>query len=166
MSLAMSNAGVGGGGGKGADAVAGRVLGVDLGSVRIGLALSDPTRTVASPHSVLRRAGDHGADHRAIAAIAREHEVATIVVGLPLSLSGAKGPAARAAEAEIEELRRALGPDVHVVAHDERLTTVTAERSLDEARVRRADRAAIVDKIAAAVMLQSWLESFPRDPNR
>ena len=66
--------------------------------------------------------------------IAREHEVTTIVVGLPLSLSGAKGPAARAAEAEIEELRAAVGAGIEVVAHDERLTTVTAERSLDEAR--------------------------------
>jgi putative Holliday junction resolvase len=138
----------------------GRALGVDLGSVRIGLALSDPSRTVASPHSVLQRAGNHAADHRAIIEIVREQAVTTIVVGLPLSLSGAKGPAARAAEQEIEELRGALDPHVNVVAHDERLTTVTAERSLDEARVRRADRAKVVDKIAAAVMLQSWLE-FP-----
>jgi putative Holliday junction resolvase len=149
-----------------AGALAGRVLGVDLGSVRIGLALSDPTRTVASPHSVLRRSGDHDADHRAIAQLAGEQEVTTIVVGLPLSLSGAKGPAARAAEAEIEELRQVVGAGAEVVAHDERLTTVTAERSLDEARVRRADRAAVVDKIAAAVMLQSWLESFPRTVRR
>ena len=161
----MSSGGVGGGGGP-ARALAGRVLGVDLGSVRIGLALSDPTRTVASPHSVLRRTREHGADHRAIADIAREHEVTTIVVGLPLSLSGAKGPAARAAEAEIEELRELVGPELDVVAHDERLTTVTAERSLDEARVRRADRAAVVDKIAAAVMLQAWLESLPRAQGR
>lgn len=137
----------------------GRALGVDLGSVRIGLALSDPSRTVASPHSVLRRARDHAADHRAIVELAREQAVTTIVVGLPLSLSGAKGPAARAAEQEIEELRGAVDPNVNVIAHDERLTTITAERSLDEARVRRADRAKVVDKIAAAVMLQSWLES-------
>jgi len=151
---------------------AGRVLGVDLGSVRIGLALSDPSRTVASPHSVLRRGKDHDADHEAIAGIAIAHEVTTIVVGLPLSLSGAKGPAARAAESEIDELRTAVGTGVQVVAHDERLTTVTAERSLDEARMRRADRAAVVDKVAAAIMLQSWLEAprnarpEPRAPTR
>jgi putative holliday junction resolvase len=144
----------------------GRVLGVDLGSVRIGLALSDPTRTVASPLSVLQRSREHSADHRAIAEIVGEHEVTTIVVGLPLSLSGAKGPAARAAEAEIDELRGAVGGGIEVVAHDERLTTVTAERSLDEARVRRADRVAVVDKIAAAVMLQSWLESCPKADGR
>ena len=136
----------------------GRALGVDLGSVRIGLALSDPTRTVASPHEVLRRGPDHGTDHRMIVEIARAEEVTAIVVGLPLSLSGAKGPAARAAAAEIDELRNAVGPEVEVVAHDERLTTVTAERSLGDARMKRARRRAVVDKVAAAVMLQSWLD--------
>jgi putative Holliday junction resolvase len=85
--------------------------------------------------------------------------VTTIVVGLPRSLSGAMGPAARAAEEEIAELRAAAGADINVVAHDERLTTVTAERALDEARVDRRTRKAVVDKVAAAVMLQSWLES-------
>ena len=89
----------------------------------------------------------------------------TIVVGLPLSLSGAKGPAARAAESEIEEIRAAAG-GIDVVAHDERLTTVTAERTLAEARVRRTDRAAVVDKVAAAVMLQSWLEARPSSGGR
>ena len=81
------------------------------------------------------------------------------MVGLPLSLSGAKGPAARAAEAEIGELQAAAGAEIEVVAHDERLTTISAERSLDEAGVRGADRTAVVDKVAAAIMLQSWLES-------
>jgi putative Holliday junction resolvase len=136
-----------------------RVLGVDLGSVRIGLALSDPTRTVASPHSVLARARAHADDHRAIVELARASAATTIVVGLPLSLSGGRGPAARAAEHEIDELRAAAAPDIDVVAHDERLTTITAERSLGEAGLRRADRTAVVDKVAAAVMLQSWLDS-------
>ena len=143
----------------GAVTAPGRVLGVDLGSVRIGLALSDPSRTVASPHSVLRRAEDHAADHRAILAIAREHDVTTVVVGLPISLSGGKGPAATAAAAEIAELQAAAGAGMEVIAHDERLTTVSAERSLDEAGVRGRDRTAVVDKVAAAIMLQSWLES-------
>ena len=144
----------------------GRVLGVDLGSVRIGLALSDPGRVVASPHSVLPRGRDRHADHLAIMKIVGEEEVTTIVVGLPLSLSGAKGPAARAAESEIDELQEVAGRGIAVVAHDERLTTITAVRSLDEARVRRADRKDVVDKIAAAVMLQSWLESMPRPSSR
>jgi putative Holliday junction resolvase len=138
---------------------AGRVLGVDLGERRIGLALSDPTRTVASPHDVLTRTGDRTADHQAILAAAAAADATTIVVGLPISLSGRTGPAARAALAEVEELRAACGPGIEVVAHDERLTTVTAERSLTEARVRRSARRRVVDKVAAAVMLQSWLES-------
>ena len=147
------------------EAPPGRALGVDLGSVRIGLALSDPSRTVASPHEVLRRASNHAADHRAIIDIAREYDVTAIVVGLPLSLSGAKGPAARAAEQEIEALRAAVDTDVVVVAHDERLTTISAERSLNEARMSRADRTKVVDKVAAAIMLQSWLE-LPSRPKR
>jgi putative Holliday junction resolvase len=135
-----------------------RVLAVDLGSKRIGLALSDPTRTVASPHAVLVRGRDHAADHAAILAAAREAGASTIVVGLPLSLSGRDGPAAQAARAEAEELRVAAGPDVEVALHDERLTTVTANAALDEGRVHRAARKQVVDKVAAAVLLQSWLE--------
>jgi putative Holliday junction resolvase len=136
-----------------------RVLGVDLGSKRIGLALSDPTRIVASPHDVLQRDRDHAADHAAILTAARDEGASTIVVGLPLSLSGAIGPAAKATLAEIEELRAVAEPaGIAVVAYDERLTTVTAERALNEARMRREARRRIVDKIAAAVMLQSWLD--------
>jgi putative Holliday junction resolvase len=134
-----------------------RALGVDLGERRIGLALSDPTGTVASPFEVLRRSGDPDADRRAIVAAAREAGAGVIVVGLPLSLSGRRGPAARAALAEMEALR-AISGDIEVVAHDERLTTVTAERALVEGRVRRDARRDVVDKVAAAVMLQSWLE--------
>jgi putative pre-16S rRNA nuclease len=138
---------------------AGRVVGVDLGSRRIGLALSDPTRTVASPHDVIARSGDPAADRRAIVAAARAAEAHVIVVGLPLSLSGRTGPAARAALAEAEALQAVAGTDIVVVVHDERLTTVTAERTLAEGRVPRDARRELVDKIAAAVMLQAWLES-------
>lgn len=137
----------------------GRVLGVDLGSRRIGLALSDPTRTVASPLQVLPRARAHADDHRAILAVAREHDAGTIVVGLPLSLSGATGPAAKAVLAEVEELRDAAGGEFAVEVYDERLTTVTAERSLREARMKRDARKRVVDKVAAAVLLQAYLES-------
>jgi putative Holliday junction resolvase len=84
-----------------------------------------------------------------------------IVVGLPISLSGGLGPAARAALAEIEALQALAGPDLPVTAADERLTTVTAERSLREARLGRGARRAVVDKVAAAVMLQAWLEANP-----
>jgi putative pre-16S rRNA nuclease len=140
----------------------GRVLGVDLGSKRIGLALSDPTRTIASPHSVLARGRDHAADHTAIVTVAHEADADTIVVGFPLSLSGHEGPAARATRAEVEELQERAGPTIAVVVHDERLTTVTAVAALGEARIGREERRQLVDKVAAAVMLQSWLESGGR----
>jgi putative Holliday junction resolvase len=131
---------------------------VDLGSRRIGLALSDASGTLASPLDVLTRSGDRGRDHAAILAAAREHEVGTIVVGLPRSLSGKSGPAAKAARAEIAELR-AAATDLVVEEYDERFTTVIAQRSLVEAGVRRDARRQRVDKVAAAVMLQSYLEA-------
>jgi putative Holliday junction resolvase len=137
----------------------GRVLGVDLGSRRIGLALSDPGRHIASPLRVLQRAKLQVDDHRSILAVARENEVVAIVVGLPISLSGDLGPAARAALVEIDALRDAAGPELTVEPYDERLTTISAERSLQEARMGRAERREVVDKVAAAVMLQAWLES-------
>jgi putative pre-16S rRNA nuclease len=139
--------------------VTGRVLGVDLGSRRIGLALSDPGGQIASPFSVLERATQQVEDHRAIVAAARENEAVAIVVGLPISLSGDLGPAARATLEEVEALRTTAGTDLPVETYDERLTTVTAERTLQEARMTRDARRRVVDKVAAAVMLQSWLES-------
>jgi putative Holliday junction resolvase len=135
-----------------------RVLGVDLGARRIGLACSDPTGTLASPLTVLERSGDPARDHAAIVDAARESEAERIVVGMPLSLDGSDGPAARAARLEVEALATAAGPDLPVTVHDERLTTVTADRNLASAGVRRRDRRRMIDAAAAAVMLQSWLE--------
>jgi putative pre-16S rRNA nuclease len=136
-----------------------RALGVDLGARRIGLALSDPTGTVASPYSVLQRSGSPARDHTAIIAAARDAEADTIVVGLPLSLSGQVGPAARATLDEVEALRAAAEPDgIRVETFDERLTTVIAQQGLQAARMRRDARRRVVDKVAAAVMLQSYLE--------
>ncbi len=134
-----------------------RALGVDLGEKRIGIALSDPTRTIASPHSVIKRSGNADVDRRAVLNIAREEGVTQLVVGLPLTLTGARRAAARAALAEIEALR-ALAPDLMIEAFDERLTTAIAQRSLLEGDVRRKDRKQVIDKVAAAVMLQSWLD--------
>jgi putative Holliday junction resolvase len=134
-------------------------LGVDLGSRRIGLALSDPGGRIASPHRVLQRAKQQVDDHRSIVGVARENDAVVIVVGLPISLSGDLGPAARATLEEVEAMREIAGTDLPVETYDERLTTITAERSLNEARMSRAERRKVVDKVAAAVMLQSWLES-------
>ena len=107
---------------------------------------------------MLERTGDASRDHRAIVEAAREIGAAEIVVGLPLSLSGQDGPAARAVREEVEELRAMSEPDIAVHVHDERFTTMTAERSLREAGGRRRARREKVDAAAAAVMLQSWLD--------
>lgn len=133
-----------------------KVVGLDLGSRRIGVALSDPGQIIASPYKVIARGKDHAEDHRAVAAIVEEEGAERVVVGLPLSLSGAKGPAAKAALAEIEELEQVL--DVPVEAYDERLTTVSADRSMMAFKMKADARRKVVDKVAAAVMLQSWLD--------
>ena len=137
----------------------GRVLGVDLGSRRIGLALSDPAGRVATPHGMIERSGDPAVDRRKILAQAREADASRVVVGLPLSLSGDTGPAARAVLEEVDALRAVAGEEVTVETHDERLTTVIAEQGMREARVPRRARRRTVDSAAAAVMLQSYLET-------
>lgn len=134
-----------------------RVLAVDLGSRRIGLAVSDPTGTLASPYEVLQRSGDEELDRRRILEAAEELEVERIVVGLPLSLDGSIGPAAEAAQEQIA-LLAALTP-LPVEPYDERLTTVTADRLLGDRGVRSKARRKVIDKAAAAVMLQAWLDS-------
>jgi putative Holliday junction resolvase len=134
-----------------------RVVGLDLGARRIGIAVSDASGTVATPHSVLERRRDIATDHAAIAAVIAELGAERVVVGLPLSLDGSFGPAASAVRAEIEVLAALL--PVPVEAHDERFSTVTAERALTAQKVRARDRRRVVDKLAAAVILQSWLEA-------
>lgn len=131
----------------------GRVLGVDYGTSRIGLALSDPLRIVANPHDVVP--ADDGAVSR-IVQIARDHEVDHVVVGLPVNLSGREGESALAARRLAQDIACHL--DVEVELSDERFTTKTAEESLLAANVKRADRKKVIDKVAAAVMLQHWLD--------
>lgn len=138
-----------------------RVIGIDLGSKRIGIAVSDPSGTVASPHSVLQRTGSHRSDHRAIAAVIAEYEADLVVVGLPRSMDGTLGPAATAALAEVGELATSVAVPVETV--DERLTTVTADRVLRASNVKGDARRRVVDKVAAAILLQTWLDGRPDD---
>jgi putative Holliday junction resolvase len=135
-----------------------RVLGVDLGSRRIGLAVSDVSRTLATPLTVLERHGDTRVDHVAILEAARQEEATSIVVGMPRSLSGERGPAARAAALEIDELRVLAGDAITVEQHDERFTTVTAQRRLREGGERK--RTTPIDAAAAAEILQSYLDGI------
>lgn len=133
-----------------------RALGVDLGSKRIGLAVSDFSGTIASPHSVLQRGRSRRVDHEAICRIVVDEEVEIVVVGLPLTLAGDHGPAARAVADEVRQLTSVVGVPVELV--DERLTTVAADRILREADLSATQRRQHVDKIAAAVLLQTWLD--------
>ena len=117
---------------------------------------------MATPYSVIERTGDVGVDRARVAEIVEEVQAGVVVVGLPLSMDGRQGPAARAALDEAAALRDVL--DVPVESHDERLTSVTANRALSEAGVtgrrrKRARQAGAVDQTAAAVLLQSWLDS-------
>jgi putative Holliday junction resolvase len=134
-----------------------RALGLDLGTVRIGIATSDPGRVIASPYDVIRRTKDHATDHAAIASAVADSAATVVVVGLPRAMSGRDSEATRTIRAEAEELRAAL--TVPVVLWDERLSTVTAQRALIEGGVRRKQRKGSVDKVAAAVILQSWLDA-------
>lgn len=134
-----------------------RALGIDLGSKRIGIAISDPLRTIASPLMMIPRSGSLRRDYAAIATLVAEEEVTTIVVGLPLNMNGSVGPAAQAAIKEAKALATVVG--MAVVTFDERRTTVTADRALMEGGIGAQARRKLVDKVAAAVMLQTWLDS-------
>lgn len=126
-------------------------LGVDLGTVRIGIAAG--VRSVATPLEILDRTDDVN-DAARIAGMAGERGVGTVVVGYPLRLDGTPGPAAQTAECFAETLR---GHGLEVILWDERFTTVAAERAMVGTTQRQ--RRGRVDKVAAAVMLQSWLDA-------
>ncbi|MDG0865917.1 Holliday junction resolvase RuvX [Candidatus Lucifugimonas marina] len=137
----------------------GRLLGVDYGEARIGLAISDPTGLIATPIEAIKAAG--AADAANIARVAVEQEARGIVVGLPLSLDGSQGPAARKVNAFCDRLRKAT--DLSVITWDERMTTVEAHSLLREAgkspsKARGAARGKI-DSASAAIILDSYMQS-------
>jgi putative Holliday junction resolvase len=136
---------------------AGRVLGVDVGTVRVGVAMSDPTGTLASPLETLKRAGNRS-DMDRLAALVVEHEVSEVVVGEPRHLSGASGASARDAAAYARELAERIG-DVPVHLVDERLSTVTAASSLRESGRDSREQRSVIDQAAAVVILQHFLDS-------
>jgi putative Holliday junction resolvase len=141
-----------------------RALGIDLGSKRIGVAVSDRSGTIASPLTVVQRSGNVKLDHQRLAALALEEEAEIVVVGLPLNMNGSLGPAAQAAIAEAKALSTVV--TVPVQTFDERRTTVAADAVLMEFKMKAPARRRIIDKVAAAVMLQYWLDarSTVRDP--
>jgi putative Holliday junction resolvase len=136
----------------------GRVLGLDLGDVRIGVAISDERRRLAVPLGTVHTGAP--ADLKAIASLVREHGVTLVVVGHPLLLSGEAGVRARHAEAFADALRGFLG--IGVVLHDERLTTVEADRALRAAGADGRRRRRVVDRSAATILLQAYLDGLSR----
>ncbi len=139
-----------------------RAVGVDFGSKRIGIAICDSGGLVATPHETIKRVGDESVEHGRIGEIAEAIGAKTIVVGLPIDLDGEIGVAARAVQNEVRRLGRRLEQrlaGVDVVTHDERLTTVTADRSLREQGIRGSSRSEMIDQVAAATILQSWLDA-------
>lgn len=137
----------------------GRILGLDFGDVRIGVAVSDPNRRIAVPLGTVR-AGSPG-DLEAIAKLISELDVALVVVGHPLHMSGEAGMRAGQAETFAETLHAFLG--MTVVLHDERLSTVEADRALKAAGAKPRRRRRAVDRSAAAVILQSYLDGLHAD---
>ncbi len=133
-------------------------LGVDVGSVRVGVAASDPDGVLASPIAVLQRDAKRGTDLGELARIATERGAVEIVVGLPRSLSGGEGPAAKIAREYASSLARRVAP-VSVRLVDERLSTVEATRGLRQAGVRARAGRKVVDAAAAAVILQHALDA-------
>jgi putative Holliday junction resolvase len=133
-----------------------RILGLDVGDVRIGMALSDETATLATGLATFERIGPRK-DIKAVAALAREHEVGEVVVGLPRTLAGDIGPQAEKVLAFTEDLKRSVR--VSVVSWDERFTTSMATQALIEGGVSRKNRKGMVDRVAAVLILQSYLDS-------
>ena len=138
--------------------MAGRILALDVGDVRIGVAVSDPTGTIAQPLEVYRRVG-YGPDSRYVAALFQRMDCEGVLLGLPLNMDGSTGPQAQKVMDFGAVLEKA-GLTVHY--QDERLTTVTAEAVLIGSGVRREDRRRHVDKLAATVILEQWLASQGR----
>jgi putative holliday junction resolvase len=140
-----------------AEEVRGVRLGVDVGSVRVGVALSDPGGVLATPLVTLRRDEQGDSDLRQLAELVAEYEVVEVVVGLPRTLAGREGPAAEAARRYADALGGRLS--VPVRFSDERLSTVVATRSLRERGVKGRKQRAVVDQAAAVAILQGWLDA-------
>ena len=154
-----------------------KAIGIDLGERRVGVAVSDPDGIVATPYAVIDLHAKSGSSAKAssrvskqasaeassqalcqkLQEIASEIKAEAVVVGMPFNLDGTSGRAARSAEVQIAALSGAL--DIPVLTHDERFTTTIAERAMLEADLSRKRRKRSIDKSAATIMLQSWLDA-------
>lgn len=132
-------------------------MALDVGDVRIGIAVSDLMGIIANPLETYTRRGDVERDAKYIADLAKAHEVELFVSGLPLGLNGQENEQTSKTRVFIERLQRQT--DVPVKFMDERFTTLSAERVLIEGNVRRENRKKVIDKVAATIILQNYLDS-------
>ena len=135
-----------------------RKIALDIGTVRIGIATSDPMGIIASGYETFVRTKDYETDLKNIACLAEEKQADTFVLGLPLNMDGTEGEKVREIRAFAEDLKRYT--DKKIVFQDERLSTVSAEKALIESGMRREKRKKVVDKVAATIILQSYLDRF------
>jgi len=132
-------------------------MAVDWGQRRIGIALSDKSRVIASPHSVVQRSGSLDRDLNHIVELSNENDVSLIIFGLPVRLDGSMGPEAKGVLQVVEKLDEKS--PVSIETWDERLSTTAARRALLEGNVSRKKRRGVIDQVAAALILQSYLDS-------
>ena len=137
-----------------------RIVALDVGDARIGVAVSDASRLIASPVEVIHRVG-FGPDVKRVQEICRRYDTTLILSGLPLNLNGTEGPQAAKVRLFCQQLEKV---GLVVYYQDERLTTVTAENALLEQNMHRAQRRQNVDKVAAAVILQQYLDTINQQP--
>ena len=137
-----------------------RIVALDVGDARIGVAVSDASRLIASPVEVIHRVG-FGPDVKRVQEICRRYDTTLILSGLPLNLNGTEGPQAAKVRLFCQQLEKV---GLVVYYQDERLTTVTAENALLEQNMHRAQRRQPVDKVAAAVILQQYLDTINQHP--
>ena len=135
-----------------------RKIALDIGTVRIGIATSDPMGIIASGYETFVRTKDYETDLKNIARLAEEKQADTFVLGLPLNMDGSEGEKVREIRAFADDLRKYT--DKKIVFQDERLSTVSAEKALIESGMRREKRKKVVDKVAATIILQSYLDRF------
>lgn len=135
----------------------GRIMALDVGNVRIGIAVSDLMGIIANPLETYTRKGNLAIDAEYIANLAKQKEVSLFISGLPLSLSGGENEQTLKTREFIEELQKHT--DIPVKFLDERFTTLSAERVLIQGNVRRENRKKVIDKVAATIILQNYLDS-------
>ncbi len=137
-------------------------MALDVGERRIGVALSDPTRILATPLTTIR-AEPRATALKRIVTLIREYEVTALVVGLPLTMSGDVGPQATLVQQFVDELRQVIEIPLYFV--DERLTTVAAERMMIDLKLKPEQRKARIDEVAASIILQDFLDTQRQTPN-